>query len=240
VNPDAERIVELASRASLVRKRIDDACISCGRSAASVRLVWVSKTHPIGDVEAAIVAGALDFGENKVQEGLDKFSVLRPGIELHLIGPVQSNKWRKAAGIAQWIHSVGSREELSKYDAICGELGKTLNVLVQINTSGEASKSGLCMENAEAFFENWPVFGNLKLRGLMTIGTNSGVPEDSRVGFAWLRGLRDRLQSRGGAFEFCTELSMGMTDDLEIAVAEGSTMVRVGTAIFGRRTYNLA
>lgn len=233
------RVEELREHAQQVRGRIDKACVACGRDPLSVKLVWVSKTHPITDVEAAVQAGAVDFGENKVQEALEKFSVARPGISLHIIGPVQSNKWRKAASVAQWIHSVESMDALRKYDAVCAELGKTLDVLFQINTSEEESKSGLDMQNAEAFLQSLPKLERIRYRGLMTIGKNTGVAEDSRSGFAWLRNLRDAFLGKDERFAQFTELSMGMTDDLEIAVAEGSTMVRVGTAIFGARSYPL-
>jgi len=231
------RATELLQNAQLVQKRITDACTQCGRDVQSVKLIWVSKTMPLSDIDDAIQAGACNFGENKVQECLEKFSQARAGVSLHVIGPVQSNKWRKAAQVGQWIHSVDSLEALRKYEAVCAELNKTLNVLFQINTSGEVTKSGLSMDNAHSFFADLPAFPRLHYRGLMTIGIHTGVPEDSRTGFNWLRNLRDQLHARGGAFANFTELSMGMTDDLEIAVQEGATMVRVGTAIFGRRVY---
>ena len=235
--PDIYRVQELAANALHVQERIETACVQCGRRKEDVRLIWVSKTHPIEDIEAAVCAGATDFGENKLQESLEKFSIPRPGITVHLIGPVQSNKWRKAVGVADWIHSAGSLDELLKYNMLSAELGKKLNVLIQVNTSGEPSKSGLCMDNADDFLRSLPDFSHLHLRGLMTIGKNTGVAEDSREGFAWLRGLRDHIRKPDGAFAAFTELSMGMTDDLEIAIAEGSTMVRVGSAIFGKRMY---
>jgi len=233
-----DRVQELLSNAAHVQRRITDACTQCHRDPASVKLIWVSKTKPLSDVEAALFAGARDFGENKVQESVEKFSVVRPGVSLHVIGPVQSNKLRKAAQVAQWIHSVDSLESLRKYDAVCAELGKTLNVLFQVNTSGEATKSGLSMDNAEQFLSELPGFSHLRYCGLMTIGINTGLAEDSREGFAWLRQLRDRTQARGGDFAQFSELSMGMTDDLEVAIQEGATMVRVGTAIFGQRNYS--
>lgn len=230
-----DRVEELRNHSQQVRERIDKTCLACGRDPQSVRLVWVSKMHPREDVEAAVLAGATDFGENKVQEAIAKFSELRPGVQLHVIGPVQSNKWRKAAQVAQWIHSVESLEALQKYNAVCAEIGKHLEVLFQVNTSEEISKSGLDMQNADAFLAELPFLPHLRYRGLMTIGKNTGTPEDSRAGFAWLRGLRDRFRGQGVRFENFSELSMGMTDDLEIAIAEGSTMVRIGTAIFGSR-----
>jgi PLP dependent protein len=231
------RAQELLQNAERVQERIQTACKSCGRDPSGVRLVWVSKMHPLPDVEAAVSVGARDFGENRVQEALEKFSVPRPGVTLHVIGPVQSNKWRKAAQVADWIHSVESLEALRKYDEVCRESGKILQVLIQVNTSREITKSGLHMENAEAFLASLPNLEFVRYRGLMTIGVNTGVPEDSRQGFAWLSALRDRMHAQGGIYAQFTELSMGMTDDLEVAIAEGSTMIRVGTAIFGARNY---
>jgi len=231
------RTQELAQATSLVQQRISAACIQSGRQQESVKLIWVSKMHPLSDVEAAIAAGATAFGENKVQEALEKFANSRPGIELHIIGPVQSNKWRKAAHVAQWIHSADSIAALQKYEEVCAEQSKHLQVLIQVNTSGEASKSGLDMANAKSFLEHLPNLPHLTYRGLMTIGIHTGVAEDSRAGFAWLRKLRDEFLARGGIYANFTELSMGMTDDLEVAITEGSTLVRVGTAIFGARHY---
>lgn len=233
---NASRVTELQNHAHQVQTRIALACEQTGRQVEDVRLIWVSKTKPLEDVEAACVAGARDFGENKVQEGLEKFSVSRPGVELHLIGPVQSNKLRKAAGIAQWIHSISDLRALQKLNQVCQELDKDLKILFQINTSQEFSKSGLSMENAKDFLMGLPALERLHYRGLMTIGVHSGEPEDSRAGFAWLRELRDHLSATGHApFQNFTELSMGMTDDLEVAIAEGATMIRVGTALFGQR-----
>jgi pyridoxal phosphate enzyme (YggS family) len=231
------RAKELSANALRVKMRIAEACAHCRRDPRSVKLVWVSKMHPISDVEAAIQAGATEFGENKVQEAQRKFNTPRPGVTLHVIGPVQSNKWTKAAKIADWIHSVDSLDALKKYQAASYDSKKTLDVLFQVNTSQEATKSGLEMKDVEAFLLSLPPFLNIRYRGLMTIGVNSGNPEDSRKGFAWLRQMRDRMQFRGGIFSQFTELSIGMTDDLEIAIAEGSTLIRVGTAIFGARDY---
>ena len=231
------RIFELRDNVAHVQARIVAACNSCGRDPKSVTLVWVSKTRPVEDVEAAIAAGAVHFGENRVQECLEKFPLQRPGTELHVIGPVQSNKWRKAAQVAQWIHSVDSIDALRKYDEVSRELGKSLQVLFQVNVSEEQSKSGLSMAYAPVFLDSVPKFPNLRFRGLMTIGRNTGNLEDSRQGFHWLRELRDNYHAKGGHFCEFTEISMGMTDDLEVAVQEGSTLVRVGTALFGARHY---
>lgn len=231
------RAEELRQNALAIQQRIDQACCFASRDPQTVKLVWVSKTKPIEDVEAAIQAGAMDFGENRIQECLEKFSAPREMIQLHVIGPVQSNKWRKAAQLAHWIHSVDSLPALQKYQDVCLELGKTLDVLIQVNTSGEITKSGLDLSNAASFLESLPNLSQIRYRGLMTIGIHSGVAEDARAGFAALRSLRDSFKGKDPRFQDFSELSMGMTDDLEVAIAEGATMVRVGTALFGSRNY---
>jgi len=234
---DPQRISELKENGQAIRQRIDDACRENGRDPQDVKLIWVSKTKPIEDVEAAWAAGARDFGENRVQEAVDKFSgEPRPDTELHIIGPVQSNKMRQAVQRAQWIHSVSRLKDVNRLQRICEEENRTLKVLFQVNTSGEESKSGIPQENAREFFELLPECPNLLYCGLMTIGPFTGNPADARPGFQYLRELRQELlDSQEKKFAGMQHLSMGMTDDLEIAVAEGATMVRVGTALFGAR-----
>lgn len=215
--------------------RIATACMAAERDPASVLLVWVSKTRPVSDVEAAIAAGGRVFGENRVQEALDKFLPERPGVRCHIIGPVQSNKLRKAVSVAHGIDSVSSLAEVLRLEALCAEIKRPLDILFQVNTSLEDTKSGLAMEECAALLESLPKCQYLTYRGLMTIGKNTGNPEDSRAGFAWLRAMRDQFVNRDARFAHFTELSMGMTDDLEVAIAEGSTQVRIGTALFGAR-----
>lgn len=236
-NPHSSRTQELIEQHQVVQSRIDHACQLAGRDLQSVRLIWVSKTKPMSDVEAAIAAGAVDFGENKIQECQEKFAVSRPNIQLHVIGPVQSNKWRKAATLAQWIHSVDSLQALQKFQEVAQELNKIIHVCIQVNTSGEASKSGLSLQTAKPFLESLPTLSNVRYRGLMTIGVNSGNPQDARAGFAALRQLRDEFLAQKGHFSEFSELSMGMSDDLDVAIAEGATLVRIGTALFGSRFY---
>ena len=219
----------------IILKRIVNACEKSGRNPTDVHLVWVSKTHGVDAVEKAIAAGATQFGENRVQEALEKFLPPREGIELRIIGPVQKNKLRKAAQVAQAIDSIADLESVQKLEMICEELNKNLEVLFQINTSEEETKSGLSMQSAFEFLNNLPEPKRLTYKGLMTIGKNTGSPEDSRICFAFLKKLRDKIYNTAPKFANFTELSMGMTDDLEVAVEEGSTMVRVGTALFGAR-----
>lgn len=242
--------------------RIAEACKIAGRSRDSVKLVWVSKFHPAEAVENAISLGATDFGENRVQEAELKFSAPRMAkdgsrVRCHVIGPVQSNKLKKAAIVADCIHSIASIEAVEKLERVCAALpgtdgaGKILDILFQVNAGEEETKSGLDVHEAEAFLadlekragassadgksENFP---HLRFRGLMTIGKNTGVAEDSRECFAFLRGLQQKFLAKGGAFAKFDQLSMGMTGDLEVAIEEGSTMIRVGTALFGERDYS--
>ena len=236
--------------------RIAEACKVAGRSRESVKLVWVSKFHPAEAVENAISLGATDFGENRVQEAELKFSEPRMAkdgsrVRCHVIGPVQSNKLKKAAIVADCIHSIASIEAVEKLEKVCAAQGKVLDILFQINAGEEETKSGLDVHEAEAFLnqlaekagaatddgksENFP---HLRFRGLMTIGKNTGVAEDSRECFAFLRNLQQKFLAKGGAFAKFDQLSMGMTGDLEVAIEEGSTMIRVGTALFGERDYS--
>jgi pyridoxal phosphate enzyme (YggS family) len=227
--------MNLESNKQAVFTRIDKACEASKRDPASVRLIWVSKTQPVSAVEKAIALGARDFGENRVQEALEKFLPQREGVVCRIIGPVQKNKLRKAVQVAQTIDSVADLESVQKLEALCEETNKNLEILFQVNASEEATKSGLSMQEAFDFLSCLPEPKRLVYKGLMTIGKNTGNPEDSRICFAFLRNLRDKLFNAQAKFAKFTELSMGMTDDLEVAIAEGSTMVRVGTALFGRR-----
>ena len=220
-----------------VFNRIKEACQISGREPASVRLVWVSKTQPVSAVEEAIALGATEFGENRVQEALEKFLPQREGIVCRIIGPVQKNKLRKAVQVAQAIDSVADLETVLKLEALCEEANKNLEILFQINASEEVTKSGLSMQAAFDFLNALPQPQRLVYKGLMTIGKNTGNPEDSRTCFAFLKNLRDKIFNSQAKFANFTELSMGMTDDLEVAISEGSTMVRVGTALFGKRVY---
>ena len=207
-----------------------------GRTPDSVRLLAVSKTFPPEDIRAVFEAGQLCFGENKVQELQTKVPVLSPEIEWHLIGHLQSNKAAKAVEYASWIHSVDSVHLAQKIAGAAERLNKKVKILLEVNISGEESKFGLhSFEDTAPVAEMLLTASNLELAGLMTMA-EPGVPEARlRSTFAGLRELRDRLET-----EFrirLPELSMGMTSDFREAILEGSTMVRIGTAIFGGRDY---
>jgi len=215
-----------------VRASIADCEAAAGRTPGSVRLLAVSKTFPAADIAEAMKTGQIMFGENRVQELAEKVPVLSENIEWHLIGHLQSNKAAKAAELAAWVHSVDSAKLLKKLNEAAE--GKTLNVLLEVNWTGEESKSGI--RGREAVFELAEIVlgcKNLKLQGLMTMAEAGADEKRLHETFAGVRGLRDSLQAEYAIA--LPELSMGMSGDYRIAIAEGATIVRVGTAIFGRR-----
>jgi pyridoxal phosphate enzyme (YggS family) len=211
-----------------VKSRIDAAARACGRDPAAVRLLAVSKTHAPERVREAHAAGQRAFGENYVQEALDKMGRLADlPLEWHLVGPLQSNKTRPAAERFHWVHTV-DREKVARRLAEQRPAGLApLNVLVQVNASGEASKSGVPPGEARALAAAVARMGGLRLRGLMAV-PEPGAPAER---YREIARLFETLRGELGL----DTLSLGMTDDLELAIAEGSTMVRIGTAIFGPR-----
>lgn len=231
---------EMRGRLTTIEERILNACALSNRARASVRLIWVSKFHSKALVENAISLGAQDFGENRVQEAEQKFSTplftpdLKP-VQCHIIGPVQSNKLKKAAKVASSIHSIANLSSVEKLERLCAEMNKTLDILFQVNAGKEETKSGLEISSAKSFLENLPECPHLRYRGLMTIGKNTDDPEDSRECFSFLKNLRDQFFKLDNRFQEFSELSMGMTNDLEVAIEEGATMIRIGTALFGER-----
>jgi pyridoxal phosphate enzyme (YggS family) len=216
-----------------VRLRIESALQAAGRPANSVRLVAVSKTFASADVREAADAGHRDFGENYVTEGVDKIrGVLALGLTWHYIGPIQSNKTRPIAVHFDWVHSVDRARIAARLDEARGVSQPDLQVCIQVNVSGEASKSGVVPEELDRLADEVAGLKRLKLRGLMAVPEPTPDTGLQRRRFAQLRELRDRLNRGGFAMD---TLSMGMSADLEAAIAEGATMVRVGTAIFGER-----
>ena len=221
-----------------VLDEIGQAAADSGRDPHGIRLLAVSKTFPAEDIRTLFEAGQLCFGENKVQELQTKVPALPPEIEWHLIGHLQSNKAAKAVEYASWIHSIDSVKLAEKVGAAAEKQNKEVKVLLEVNISGEESKFGLhSFEDTAPAAEAILKRSALKLAGLMTMA-EPGVSESRlRATFAGLRTLRDRLET-----EFrirLPELSMGMTSDFREAIREGSTLVRIGTAIFGGRDYSV-
>jgi len=223
----------IAENLAAVHRRMAAACARAGRSPDSVRLLAVSKTHGPDAVRAAAAAGQVLFGENRVQEAAAKMPECPAHVQWHLIGHLQSNKAAQAARLFDWVHSVDSVRLLEALDRHAGEAGRRLDVLVQVNVSGEGSKSGLAPEGVPAVLARCNELMNVQVRGLMTIPPLTEDPEKARPHFRALRELRDRWAAELGMD--LDELSMGMTHDLEAAIGEGATIVRVGTAIFGER-----
>lgn len=214
--------------------RISQAAGAVGRDAAQVRLLAVSKTWPADSVREAAAAGQRAFGENYVQEGVDKVDALAGlGLEWHFIGPLQSNKTRLVANRFAWVHSIDRLKIAERLSAQRDAHLPPLEVCIQVNVSGEASKSGVSPGELPTLAHAVARLPRLRLRGLMAIPEPTSDVALQRARFATLRELRDQLNADGLALD---TLSMGMSDDLEAAIAEGSTMVRVGTAIFGSRS----
>jgi pyridoxal phosphate enzyme (YggS family) len=222
-----------------VHASIVAAARSAGRDPAAIRLLAVSKTFGPDAVLEAAAAGQTAFGENYLQEALDKMAAVaarRPGLRLewHFIGPIQSNKTRAIAGHFDWVHSVDREKLAQRLSEQRPEGMPALNVCLQVNISGEASKSGVAPERAAALAHAVAALPRLKLRGLMAIPEAVEGQAAQRAAFARLRRLAEALREQGLPLD---TLSMGMSADLAAAIAEGSTMVRIGTAIFGHRHY---
>jgi pyridoxal phosphate enzyme (YggS family) len=220
-----------------VRARIDAAARAAGRRSTDVRLVAVSKTFSVEAVRAAYDAGQRDFGENKVQEALQKIAASADlEIRWHLIGHLQSNKAKKAAGTFAAIHTIDSIDLLRRVDAAAAEQGAAPDILIQVDLAGEATKFGASETDVPAIARAAAECRAARLKGLMLIPPWSEDAERTRPYFARLRALRDQLVADGIDAASVGELSMGMSHDFEVAIQEGATLVRVGTAIFGKRT----
>ena len=228
--------MSVADRLAEVRARIGAAARSAGRDPSSVRLIAVSKTFPFNLIRDAYAAGQRDFGENRVQEALQKIAASTDlEIRWHLLGHLQTNKARKAGPAFATIHGVDSVELLQKLDAAAEESGRTPELLIQVDLAGEATKFGVAPGEVPRLFEAAGACRAARVAGLMTLPPYPETPEDARPYFRRLRELRDQWLTSGVPAPMLRELSMGMSGDFEVAVQEGATMVRVGTAIFGSR-----
>ncbi len=231
--------LSIADNLAQVRQRIAEAARRAGRRPEDIALMAVTKTFPPETIREAYAAGQRMFGENRVQEFAEKLPALAnlPGIEFHLIGHLQSNKAAKAAQIFAGIDSVDSLHLAEKLNAAAKNDAKRLPVLIEINVGGEAAKSGVAPDSPEleALLAAAPRLEHLEFRGLMSIPPFTDDPQAGRPYFRTLRELRDQIASRKLPAVGMDVLSMGMSHDFEIAIEEGSTCVRVGTAIFGER-----
>jgi pyridoxal phosphate enzyme (YggS family) len=238
MDPTAQGREELQQRLQRVRERMAEAAIRASRVPKEITLVAVSKTHPAAIIREAISAGLTDLGENRVQEADAKITeVGRRSARWHLIGHLQSNKARRAVELFDVIHSVDSAALARRLDRVCGEVKrKELQLLIQIDLGLESTKSGALESELPEIVDAIERSRIVRLQGLMTLPPYFDDPEQARPFFRRLRELRDGLSAQGAFGDGGGELSMGMTHDYEVAIEEGATMVRVGTAIFGERS----
>ena len=218
-----------------LQKRMALACQECGRAVDSVKLLPVTKNHPIDAVDFAVRGGLAAVGENRVQEAAEKRSSYPTPVFWELIGHLQSNKAQSAVATFDRIQSVDSLKLIRRLDRFSGEMGKRLPILLQFNTGEDPNKYGFAADDAWQALEIALSAENLQVDGLMTVAPLEDDPEVARAAFELLRDVRDDLAERCGLA--LHELSMGMTGDLEAAIAAGSTQIRVGTALYGARAY---
>jgi pyridoxal phosphate enzyme (YggS family) len=229
--------MEVATRLAAVRARIEAACLRAGRDPQTVRLLPVSKTQSMKSIMEAYEAGIRTFGENKVQELVEKAEELAevPDLQWALIGHLQSNKAKQAAAVAAEFHALDSIKVAVALNRRLRDLGRSLDVFIQVNSSAEPQKFGLAPEAVEQFAHDLQPLGALRVRGLMTLAVLSDDESAVRACFERMRALQQQLKDAEvpGSFD---ELSMGMSGDFELAIEYGATTVRVGTAIFGERS----
>jgi PLP dependent protein len=223
----------LISRYENLKDRVARACDACGRRPEDIRIVVVTKTHPVETMQAVIDAGIKDIGENRVQEIEQKVPFLQGEFEMHLIGHLQTNKVNKVVPLVTWIQSVDSIRLVEKIENAASSVQKKIKALVQVNTSNEAAKSGSTEEECVELAERVAKSGSLEFCGLMTIGPLDASEADTRKAFSALRRLSEQCDHLAPRIQ----LSMGMSSDFEWAIAEGSTMIRVGTLLLGERDY---
>lgn len=222
----------------MVRQKIDDACLRSGRNKKDVTLIAVSKTKPVSMIEELLPEGAVDFGENRPQELKDKYEQLPKNLRWHMIGHLQRNKVKYVIERSCMIHSVDSVRLAQAIDEEAGKHHLVMPVLVEVNIAQEDTKFGIKADETLDFIREISAFSNIRVNGLMTIAPFVENPEENRIHFRNLYKLFIDIKDRNVDNVNMCSLSMGMTNDYEVAVEEGATLVRVGTGIFGERTYN--
>ncbi len=218
-----------------VEAEISAACKIAERDRRTVKLITVTKTYPADLLQAVLNTGRVDMGENRPQEVVEKVPQLEGNPVIHLIGQLQTNKVRKIVPLVKWIHSVDREKLLNKIEDVAAEFEKPVNILIQVNTSGESSKSGCSPDEAVALCELAAAKKWCEFRGLMTIGPLHGTEDDVRKSFIQLREIGEKVEHL--VTDNQVELSMGMSGDFPMAIAEGATMIRVGSRIVGSRSY---
>jgi PLP dependent protein len=221
----------LQSRLDSIRSEMDRAAIQSGRKLDDIKLIAVTKTHPAETIQALVDLGIRDIGENRVQEIGAKAPLITGDVTWHMVGHLQRNKVKKALEYVTWIQSIDSDRLADEIETCAGQLGKKVKALVEVNTSGEVSKSGCDPNQSVALCEKVALCKNIEFYGLMTIGPLSGGESGARKSFQMLRGIQEKIQ------HLCPkcELSMGMSSDFTWAIEEGATMVRIGTRLLGQR-----
>lgn len=227
--------MDIAANLASIRQQIETTCQECGRNPAEVRLVAVAKTKPAELVEEALAAGQTLIGESYVQELVAKTDQIEAQAEWHFLGHLQSNKVKYLAGRTTLIHSVDRLSLAKEIDRTWGKIGQMANILIQINLGQEASKSGTTVEEVESLVRSIALLPNIRIRGLMTLPPFFPDPEEVRPYFRQLRELAEHLADCNLPGVTMDELSMGMSHDFTVAIEEGATLVRIGTAIFGER-----
>ena len=223
----------LISRYENLKERVAKACDVCGRRPDDIRIIVVTKTHPAETLQQVIEAGIRDIGENRVQEIEQKVPLLKGAYEMHLIGHLQTNKVNKVVSLVHWIQSVDSVRLVEKIEIAAAGVQKKIKALVQVNTSNETTKSGCTEAECVDLAERVSKCSNVEFCGLMTIGPLDATEADTRKAFSALRKLSEQCRHLAPRIH----LSMGMSSDFEWAIAEGSTMIRVGTLLLGERDY---
>ena len=222
-----------------IKKQVEDTAIRCGRNPEDITLIAVSKTKPLSDIEELIQIGVEDFGENKVQELCDKYENVSKPVRFHQIGHLQTNKVKYRVDKAYLIHSVDSLKLAKELQKMAAKKQVTVQILIEVNVAREDSKYGLYTEEVIPFLEEISAYPNIHVNGLMTIAPFVENPEENRKYFRTLKQLSLDIISKNIDNIDMNVLSMGMTNDYKVAIEEGATMVRVGTAIFGARNYTI-
>lgn len=222
-----------------IKKQVEDTAIRCGRNPEDITLIAVSKTKPLSDIEELIQIGVEDFGENKVQELCDKYENVSKPVRFHQIGHLQTNKVKYIVDKAYLIHSVDSLKLAKELQKMAAKKQVTVQILIEVNVAREDSKYGLYAEEVIPFLEEISAYPNIHVNGLMTIAPFVENPEENRKYFRTLKQLSLDIISKNIDNIDMNVLSMGMTNDYKVAIEEGATMVRVGTAIFGARNYTI-
>ncbi|MGP8153930.1 MAG: YggS family pyridoxal phosphate-dependent enzyme [Smithella sp.] len=226
---------DIAANINTIKQRMATAAARCNRATDSVKLLAVTKTVAPFAVQRAIDAGITALGENYVQEAKEKIAVIKRRVQWHMIGHLQTNKAKYAVNLFDYIHSVDRMELAKEINKRAGLINRKINILIEINVSGEKTKNGIPAAKAIELIKDVSLLENVSVKGLMTMAPYSTNHENSRPYFSELRNLQNNIISEGITNIQVDELSMGMTDDFEIAIEEGATIVRIGRAIFGER-----